>query len=836
MFKNYFTIAWRNISQNKGYTLINIAGLAIGMAVFIVALLYVNYETGYDKWDKKLERVYRVGVSETKEGEKNDNFWTSYSLGNRMSNVCPEVETVTRMREMPELNLALGENRFYEKQAISVDSAFFTVFPYKFIYGSAKTALDKPGQAVITMALSKKFFGNQDPVGKPIEIVTTGAENRTVIVSGVVEKTGPSHINFNICLSYFKTGAENWGARVFTTYVLVKPNSSVALLKKKTTDIYVANEAAYQYKELAERDKNISAPGTNPAQWLSTTQKTSNLEIFFEEASAIHLSPKSAGWRDAAANHPVMDSEAGNNIPVIVFSIAALLVLLLACINYTNLSIARAGKRAKESGMRKVMGAGRSQLVLQFLSEAFLQVLASLLLGLILAVWMIGFINAAFSMQLQIWNELDMQENIFLIVQLVCIVLLVTVFSGAYPAFILSSFRPAKVLKGDISKNIKGKLLRNSLVVLQFTISACFIIGLIVVSLQLKHMRNNDPGFATSQVLVLKPTNNAIISPQEDEQKLDLIKTQVLQLPGVEMVSVSDSYPGMPTTNVQEAEFNGSIAEMSFEYIHFDYFSLLSMPLIEGRDFSPVYAMDTVNNAVINEAAARKLGVKNALGQKINILARDYTVIGVLKDNLTAGYNTEVPPTIYAIGTKRGLMGGYRSMLVKIKPGYAETTAAAVERYWKTQEPKFPLRYSWLDQEFAKLIAKYEQFGKITGMIAVVSLLIALMGIFALSAFTAAQRTKEIGVRKVFGASVMTITSLLSKDFLKLVIIALVIAIPLGWWGMNKWLQDFAYRIHISWLVFAITAVLMMMIALVTVSFQTIKAAIANPVKSLRNE
>lgn len=836
MLKNYFTIAWRNIRQNAAYTAFNITGLAIALAVFIVALLYVNNETSYDRWDKQLGRVYRVGISQTHDGESQDMYWTSYPMGNQLLNTCPETEAVTRTIESGEQLITRGANSLYEKKIILADSTFFSVFPYKFIAGSRADALSKPNTAVITKALAEKVFGKEAAVGKTIEVSNAYRGAVTYQVTGVIEKTGPSHLDFNICLSYFNNNPGYWGRQIYTTYVLLKPGASITALANKASAIYLNGQAAYLYKEFSADNKNLMAPGSQPAEWLKTNDKLASASVFLEKAEDIHLKPRATGWNDAAANHPVINSEAGNNMPVIFFSIAALLVLLLACINYTNLSIARAGKRAKETGMRKVMGASRRQLVWQFLAEAFLQCIAALLLGLVLAIWITGIINNAFGMELTFWDALLPQHNWYLLLQLAGIVVAVTLLSGTYPAFILSSFRAIKVLKGNMVKNIKGKLLRNSLVVLQFAISACFITSLLVIYGQLHYMRTNDPGFATDQVLVLKPANTALISPRDKDQKLSLIQHRLLQVPGVVQVTAADGYPGMPSTNVQGAEYMGHTFDMAFNYIYYDYFKVLKMPLVQGRDFSPAYAVDSMNAAVINETAARKMGIKNPVGQKVNIMLRDYTIIGVLKDNYQAGYNTAIAPSIYAIGAKTGLLSGYNGLLVKLKGDDAEKTVAAIQALWKTIEPAYPLKYSWLDEDFGKLVAKYERFGKITSMLGVISFFIALMGIFALSAFTASQRTKEIGIRKVFGASVTGITAMLSRSFITLVALALVIAFPLSYWLMGRWLQDFAYRIQISWLVFACTGGIILFTAVLTVSIQGIKAAIANPIQSLRSE
>nr|WP_294790467.1 ABC transporter permease [uncultured Mucilaginibacter sp.] len=833
MLKNYFIIAWRNIQRNKGYTLLNITGLAFGLATFIVALLYFNRENSFDKWDKQLKRVYRIDMAQTYTG--GDTFtgiWTPYPLGTDLSANCPEIETVTRVYDKDKGLISANDKQLYVNKLISADSTFFNVFPYKFVYGSVANAMQQPDQAVISLETSRKFFGDMDPVGKTLTL--NGGKLYTV--SGVFEPTGPSHLDFNICFSSFNKNL-NWGAGVYFTYALLKPNTSIEALSAKAKAAMINGLVAGTYARSVSANPKISAPGDNKEQWLKENSNLTINDVFFEPVSTIHLSPKASSYSDAAENHPLLNTQAGNNKPIIFFSIAAIMIVLLACINYTNLSIARAGKRAKEAGMRKVLGAVRFQLMKQFLAESLIQCLIALLLGLILAKVAVYWINTAFHLQLAFFNRLLPTENFVLLGQLVLMVILVSVVSGAYPAFILSSFKPVKVLKGEITKSIKGRLLRNGLVVLQFGISTCFIICMVVIYKQLNYLNSKDPGFSTSHVLVLKPQNNSLLYHESPDQKIDFIKDQLSRVPGVEVVAVTDFYPGAPSlASKNTATANGKELPMTFDYIHFDYFKVLNIKLSAGRDFSRAYSADTVNSAVINETAARNIGYKNPLDKTARILNRDYNIIGVVKDNNVAGYNAVVAPEVYAIGASRGMLGPYRAVLVRVNGRNAATATAAIQNQWKAIEPGFPLTYSWLDESFAKLLERYETLGKMTIMLSVISTIIALMGIFALSAFAAAQRTKEIGIRKVFGASVARITAMLSKEFFKLIVIALLAAFPVAYLITHKWLQEFAFRIDLSWLIFALSGFVILTVALITVSFQAIKAAVVNPMQSLKTE
>jgi putative ABC transport system permease protein len=833
MLKNYFTIAWRNVQRNKGYTLMNIAGLAFGLAVFIAALLYVNYETSFDKWDKQLKRVYRVDNTQTWGENIDHTIWTPYPFGTQLIAQSPEIEALTRVFDKGEGLVTAGEKQIYVDKVMTADSAFLSVLPYHLKYGSATAALKQPGQAIITSALSYKLFGEENSIGKTFTV----NNGKPCTVTGIYEATGPSHLDFNICTSLFTKQPDHWGFQMFITYVLMKPGAKTAALAGRARTVLINGIASYSYKSMVQGNPKLVEPVSQQEQWLKTNMQQSVNQIDFKPVADIHLYSTATAYRDAIENHPLFNFKSGNGTPVIFFSIAAVLVLVLACINYINLSIARAGKRAKEAGMRKVMGAGRYQLIKQFLAEAFVQSFIALVLGLILSKWIISLINSAFGMNLVFFNRLFSSQGLMFSSELLLLIVVVTLLSGAYPAFILSSFRPARVLKGEITKSIKGKLLRNSLVVLQFSISACFIIGMIVVYKQLHYMNSTDPGFSTEQVLVLKPKSNLVITPGDPANKIDLLRTQLAQLPGVKGVAVTDFYPGTPSMVAEaDASYNNGQGKITFDYVHFDYFKVLNMKMLAGRDFSPAYGTDTATSAVINETAVRYMGFKEPIGQTVKVMGRDYHVIGIVKDNHVAGYNSKIVPELYAIGVQPRMFGGYKSILVKVNGRDAGASAKAIEAYWKTIEPEYPLRYSWLDQDFARLLDKYERFGKITILLSAVSIVIALMGIFALSAFAAAQRTKEIGVRKVFGASVAGITAMLSLDFLKLIIIALVIAFPISYWFTHQWLQEFAYRIPLNGLIFFFAGLVILTVALVTVSIQAVKAAVVNPIKSLRTE
>lgn len=833
MLKKNLNLAWRNLLKAKGYSLLNILGLAIGIAVFTVTLVYVNHETGYDRWDPRQEDLYRLGISRTEEGEKSENFWTPYPLGTQMATNLPEVEAVTRLFIQGEQTITVKENSFYENKLISADSSFFKVFPYTFIEGAAATAFTGPNQVVITRAMRDRYFAGKPAMGELLELASPYQGKRQYKVTGVVEPEGPSHLDFSACFSMYNRDPNYWGRQIYITYAVLKKNANMDQLIERSSKLLAGGYAAYMYQSQSKRNPKLQAPGGSPEEWLRSQQQVSELKTFFEPVSRIHLGSRATGWRDAASNHPAYNVSADRGRSVLVFSIAALVILVLACINYTNLAVARAAKRAREAGVRKVLGAARGQLVLQFMTEALLQVLLAGIVSLLLGYWLIEMINSNFKLNLELWSSVSRTQNLNLLLQLGGILLLVTLISGSYPSMVLSGFKPASVLKGEMQSGGRGRWIRNSLVVVQFAISAAFVIGVSVVWQQLSYMRNNDPGFSGEQVLMLKPSNTALITPGSDGDRAAYIKQSLQKIQGVRAVAATEYLPGAPALAVQEASYEGKIAQLSFGLIDYDYFDILKMQLIAGRGFDRSYGLDSVEAAVINETTVRKLGIQQPLGAKISIMDRRYTIIGVLKDNLADGYDRKVAPMIYAIGIEPGMMY-YTAMLVKIDGQQAAAALTGIHQFWKTLEPDFPLRSSWLDDDFAKLMVQHERFGALASLLAVISILIALMGIFALSAYAASQRTREIGIRKVFGASVGRITTILSRDFVKLVLLGQCIAIPLAIWLMNSWLNGFAYRVSISWALVALAELLVLLIALATVSVQAILAARANPISVLR--
>ncbi|SEL53103.1 putative ABC transport system permease protein [Parapedobacter koreensis] len=833
----YFKTACRSIWNNRKYTALNTIGLSLGLAVFITVLVYVNRERSYDRWDDKLEQVYRVNIGKNWGGDQEFSPFAPPALGYFMRHSLPEVETATTLQERQETVITIGNEQFYEKQLLAADSLFFSVFPYRFRYGQAATALAAPQSVVISEEMSKKWFGDENPVGKTLKI----ENSQPYTITGVFQKMAPSHLNFNLCVSSISDDG-NWWASVVYTYTVLKKNTKAAQIAQKITDQYTLQLAkAIHANPNAPRGENFDDPITSAEsarKWLEKNQEITEIRTELEQVSGIHLQPTAYPWRDSPANHPISDYEKGNHIPVVVFSLIAIAVLFLACINYVNLAVAQGHKRAKESGLRKVIGASRGQLVFQFLLESFIQVVSALCLGILFSQILIHYLNTTFGLELQLWSSINAAANGQLVVQLCAITLMVSLLAGGYPALLLSSYRPVRILKGELASGTRGLRLRNVLVIVQFSIAVAFVTSLFIMNGQVRFMQRNDPGFDSEQVLRI----NGERVPLNFFQSLDehaFLMNSLRSLPEVESVATTHFYPGQPSHSIQRAAFGpaNDTLSLSTNYVGLDYFETVGTPISQGRDFSTQYAMDSVNAAIINETTAKALGVEQPVGQQVTVIGREYTIIGVVKDSYGAGYTTAIRPEIYVNGVIPNIVSGKRQLLVRLNSGRdAQQAVEKIAAIWKTVDGSGPMRYSWLDDEFSKLMEKHVQFSKLTSLLTLITLAIAIMGIFALSTFAAQQRTKEIGIRKVLGASVAGIVGLLSKDFVKLVLIAIVIASPIAWWAMNTWLEDFAYRIDMEWWMFAAAGLAALVIALATVSWQAIRAAVANPVDSLRDE
>jgi putative ABC transport system permease protein len=798
MFNHYFKIAWRNLFKTKLYTAINILGLAAGLSSFIIILLYLNFELSYDKWDPALKNIQRISMI----SEGDVSWGTPTPLASFIADKYPEAAAVTSFQPSGDYEVLLANNgkKIYQKGLITTDSSFFKVFPYKLSQGDVITALNAPNAIVISEKVAKKLFGNENPMGRNIKLF----KSADAVVTGILkEPAGPSHLNVQMVWRD-PNEKENkfWENTSNNTYIRLKHKGDDLKIEDDINRLY--------YNEQLKKD-NLPYEA-----YKKSAQQTA---LYIDAITNIHNFPKHGQ---------------SNFTTVTILLALAILLLFAGVINFSNLDIAKSMGRAKEVGVRKVLGSGRKQLIFQFMSETALQCMAALLLALLAVYFALPYVNSNFNISLGLFGQ---DNTISIIAQILLCLLLVILFAGLYPSLVLSRFNTTKVLKGNYSTGGKGNLFRNSLIIIQFMVSAFFIIAIMVINGQMNFMQSRDRGFSGSQVMRIQTGEQ-----KTREEGFAEMRNTLLRLPGVESVSKTTMVPGdnnIYDTSTANFKVNGRIVRMSSVKVSTDYFKTLQVGLVNGRFFTNEYADQHTRTAIINESAAKAIDYARIPGQTISFPYCDsihLQIAGVVKNFNVHGFENTVQPIVYTISNEACAYQSGGAILVRLSSNKSQSAVAAIEQAWKKIEPDFPIRYSFIDSNFRQLFVSYARLQKIISFFALIAILISVMGLFALTAFFAKQRTKEIGIRKVLGASVSSLTALLSKDFIRLVIIAIVITTPVAWWALNKWLQTFVYRIDISLWMLVLAGVIVAVIAVVTVSIQAIKAAMANPVKSLRTE
>ena len=797
MLKNYLKIALRNIQRNKIFSFINIFGLAVGMACSLLIFLFVKDELSYDRFNKDSANIYRVVKDFVNDdGTIIPDATTPPALAVAMQRVIPEVTAATRLFANPDWGqnflFKYDNKKFNEQKIFFVDSNFFSVFTLPFIKGNA---FKDASSVVITESAAKKYFGNENPIGKTIQ----GDQflgNMTV--TGVIKNIpSNSHFHFDFAIPLSKLGGSDkdsdWGWYEFYTYVKLRPHTNIASLTKKIQTIYQRNDS--------------SGKAIYYTQPLTSIHLTSNLK---EE-----IEPN------------------GSKLYVYIFSIIAIFIVLIAAINYINLATAKSSVRAKEIGVRKITGASRSSLIKQFLTESVFTSLIASLLAIVIAQLLLPAVNTMSQKQLAFVN------NPVILVYVLGMALSVGIVAGIFPAIYLSSFKPVLVLKGS-KANYEGKLsLRKLLVVVQFTISIMLIIGVLVIAGQVNYMQSATLGLNKDQVVIVQ---NGGTLPDADK---DAFRNASLEINGVKKVAMSDGVLGGQTWNMMfRGEGSQNIKVVNSLSISGDYLDALGIQLKEGRSFSAKFPTDVLNtradnqsnkmigSVILNETAVKELGLQEPVVGKNIFWGQNYLrIVGLVKDFHFTSFHDHIKPFAFLDNPSR--MGNYT---IKLSTENIKRTLTQLQAVWNKFSPERPFEYIFLDDTYGKLFRTEIHFQQAFTGLVILLILIACLGLFGLVTFAAQQRTKEIGIRKVLGASVNEIARLLSTDFLKLVLMAFIIATPIAWFFMNKWLQNYAYRIKIGWWIFIVAGVLAMLIALVTISFQAIKAAVANPVKSLRTE
>lgn len=798
MFKNYFKIAWRNLWKHKVYSGINIIGLATGMAACIIILLFVFYERSFDNFHHK--NLYRLNevqkfpgmVASQKVG------LSMFPMGPTIRQEFPEIKNFTRIRWNTKYQMTYTDKRVYLPQTFFVDSAFLHMFDFRMLQGDRATALDKPNSAVLTASTARKLFGSENPIGR--RITHYDADTAFFTVTGVLADVPEnSQLQFDALFSFNTIYKPDWmtwwGGNWLDTYFELAPNTDVAALEKKFPDYL---------------KRHLNGDG-----WKF-------YELFLLRYRDVHANAADIGLD--YLNHQKFDKNYTT-----IFSAIALIVLLIACINFMNLSTARSAERAKEVGIRKSIGALRVQLGLQFLGETILLSLIALALAAGLVMLALPYVNNLSQRHLQT----VLLSNTWLFAVVVLGTIVVGVLSGLYPAAYLSSFQPVKVLKGlSLTGKNKGRL-RNVLVVGQFASAIFLMIATIFVFRQLTYMRQRDPGFNRDQVLTIE-------LDRVTSRKYDLLKETLSQNASIAGVTGAQDQLGshLDQSGI-EFKGEGPLRQLTSTrlIVDPDYLSLYKIPLVAGKNFS----RDKEANGreyIINEALAKELSkdqpktaMSSLIGKHFGFDSAGY-IVGIAKDFNFNSLHYKIE-TMFLFNQKEW---GFSTMSVKVAGGRSKEAIAFIQSTWSRIFPDRPLSYQFLDDHFTEVYQADAQVSRMVGILAMLAILISCLGLFGLASYSAERRVKEIGIRKVMGASVRHIVGLLSRHFIKLVLIAIVIAWPLAWWVLHRWLQDYAYRIDISWWVFVLAGVIALLIALMTVSILAVKAAMANPVESLRTE
>jgi len=811
MFKNYFKTAWRNFQQQKIFSFINMLGLSIGIACFCLLTLYAYNELSFDKFNKNANDIYRpyVWFSGTNEyppeGYMDYSGPTGATMGEAIRKSLPDVINYVRIQLPYDENILRIGDKGFRSNVTYADVSIFSVFSFPLKYGNINTALHNLNDVVLTESKAKEIFGNDNVIGKTIEI-KIGSSFQSFIISAIaMDIPENSTVHFDILGNYLY--AEKYvNGSIFKgndyhyiekqTFVQLKPRSKLPYDSKQLQNFLASFNPGY----LDGIDKSSIQPGNEPP-----------VSLKLQPLTDIHTSTLNL-WHD----FPRVDVKTIWILLLIAFGI-----LLIACINFTTLAAARSAGRSKEVGVRKVIGALKKQLVIQFMAEAYFFAIFSMILGLFLTVFLLPYFNALAGSNLHL--SISILPQAFILT--VCVLFIIGLLAGSYPAFVLSSFKPLEVFKNKL--RIGGSnTFTKSLVTFQFALSIVLIASTIIILSQTRYMINKNPGFNKDNVVVIdaSETDPAKIFP--------LFKQMVIKNPSIENMASAAAGIGAGKSFLGYSD-HGLSADVNI--IDTNYIPVLGMKLIAGNNFREAQMYDTVKSVIINETMMKDLGwtSQNAIGKTIkNFQGEDAFVTGVVKNFSYQPLAEKIKNQVFITSKEEGYVNFY----VRIKAGNQLQAIADMQKQWNNLLPGIPIKYSFLDEDINNYYQSEKTWSKIVSWASMISIFLACLGLLGLTTLAAVNRTKEIGIRKVLGSSSKGIAILLSKDILKPVIAAMFIAFPVAWWAMNKWLQSFAYRINISWGVFVIAGLATLLIALLTVSFQAIKAAIANPVKSLRTE
>lgn len=787
---NYIKTAFRTIRRQKGYSLINIAGLAIGLTVCMLIILWVVDEWSFDRFNTNADRIFRVYKDESSTQRNSTSALTPPPMAEALKQDFPEIIKSTRFGYWQRHLITYKDKQFNEIGHMHVDPDFFEMFSFPLVKGDPETVFSDPYSVVLTEKTAVKYFGEEDPIGKTLTV----NNSFDVLVTGIIcNESLNSSLEFDLISpfeillkeSIGEDNADNWGFNSFGTYVLLEESASAEDLNQKLIGYL---------KKYDEEDPD---------------------ELALQPLTDIHLFSN--------LGHDLRNR--GDIKYVWIFSTLAVFVLIIACVNFMNLTTARSANRAREVGLRKVVGAKRPQLIRQFFGESVLMALIALVIALFLVEFLLPMFNSLSGKQLtSAWKDKPSLLLIF-----ISLALITGLLSGIYPALLLSSFQPIRVLKGIMRSSGSNSLFRKALVIFQFSLSICLIIGMFIIAHQLHYIRNIDLGFNRDHIIHVSMHG-------ELHDKYETIRERFLQNPNVLHVTASMALPtniqSSPGTPMWEGRPEDAVMEIKSDFIDYDYIETFEIPLVEGRSFSREFSTDLETAFIVNEEAVRRMGLeKPVVGKKFGFWSIDGHIIGVMKDGHFQSLHHKIEPLVFKM-----FPAWLRRFYVKIRSDNIPSTIGALEKTWDEMNLGYPFEYRFLDEDFDNLYRSEARLGNIFEAFAALAVFIACLGLFGLASFTAQQRTKEIGIRKVLGSSTSRIVALLNQEFLKWIALANLIAWPIAYFTMRTWIQKFAYRADIKLWMFILSAAIALVVALITVSFQTLRAARANPVNSLKHE
>jgi putative ABC transport system permease protein len=789
MFKNIFKTAFRHILKHYSYSILNIIGLTLGISSALFLIIYVADEASYDRYHEKADRIYRVS---SKISETDDQFiWNVAQIpfGPQVVKDYPEVQSFVRFINMPRALYKYEDKEFNEENFFYADSTLFDIFTFKVLKGDIKSALREPKKIILTEKIAQRYFGNNDPIGKSL---TTG--DNTFEVTGVIENIPKnSHFRFDAVASRNNLPKQlgSWGNFGVFTYLLFPENFNVKIFENKMQEMYTS------YMKPIFESMNI------------------RVEYILEPITRIHL-------YSTNANEP---EPTGSITYVYIFTIVAAFLLLIAAMNYMNLSTARSARRAREVGLRKTVGSRRLPLILQFLSESLIFTLISLVLSIIILIILLPKLNllAGKSFTLSILYSPAMLISIF------CVILIIGIIGGSYPAFVLSKYMPASVLKGEITQGSSGNLFRKTLVIIQFSISVIMIISTLVVFRQINFMKNMDQGFDQKNVIGLQLNGGMV-------KKYPVLKQLLLENPEIKYVTSTNTGIGEGSGKVVfniETDQGMQQKGVNFAIVDHDFIETMGIKMLKGRDFEEDMPSDTLNSVVVNETFVKRMNWSEPLGKKVE-LGDEKTirgrVIGVMHDYHQTGMYNGIESLLLVYRTLGNII------YIKLSGNDNKSTLDFIESKWKEIFPDQPFSYMYLNERFNRQFEADEKRGLIFTLFTILAIFIACLGLFGLASYVVEHRTKEIGIRKVFGADEYSILRLISKDFLILISIGIVIAVPVAYYFMSNWLMNYVYRTNIGISVLVLSAFITIMLTVITISYKAYQASILNPAESVKSE